>query len=270
MGWLLRILPRDRSPDDTEGELLAAALWDLGTTGLFQDGDGSIVAGFEVRETAVAAAAALVDDRRLQVTVTEPERAKTAAELAPETEPQSVTIQIDGRPVDLMIQVAGVFGHGHHPTTRLALDLLLTHLRPGERVLDVGTGTGILTVAAAAAGAGAAIGLDNDPEAVSVATGNLARNGDLFAGPASVGLWSVPEAVTVLGGPADLVVVNVLLPVHRLVAPSVLEATAAGGGIITTGYLVDQALEVAALYGAPAEADPAAAADGWVGHVFRP
>ena len=69
------------------------------------------------------------------------------------------------------------FGSGLHATTRLCLELLEEHLRPGERVLDVGTGSGILAIAAACLGAAAVVALDNDPEAVRVARENVLLNG---------------------------------------------------------------------------------------------
>jgi ribosomal protein L11 methyltransferase len=52
------------------------------------------------------------------------------------------------------------FGSGLHPTTQLCLDLLAAHVKPGDRVLDLGCGTGILTVAAARLGAASALGVD--------------------------------------------------------------------------------------------------------------
>jgi ribosomal protein L11 methyltransferase len=69
------------------------------------------------------------------------------------------------------------FGSGLHATTRLCLELMEEHLRPGQRVLDVGTGSGILAIAAARLGAAAVVALDNDAEAVRVARENVALNG---------------------------------------------------------------------------------------------
>jgi ribosomal protein L11 methyltransferase len=68
------------------------------------------------------------------------------------------------------------FGTGTHATTRLCLQLMEKYLRPGDRVLDVGTGTGILSIAAAMLGSGEVLAVDIDPQAVTVAQDNIAKN----------------------------------------------------------------------------------------------
>ncbi len=67
------------------------------------------------------------------------------------------------------------FGTGQHPTTRMCLLALAEHLKPGRRLLDLGTGSGILAIAGALLGA-EVIALDNDPLAVEVATENVVAN----------------------------------------------------------------------------------------------
>jgi ribosomal protein L11 methyltransferase len=69
------------------------------------------------------------------------------------------------------------FGTGAHETTRLCLEAVERHLKPGMTVVDVGTGSGILAEAAVKLGAGAVHANDNDPEAVAVARENFVRAG---------------------------------------------------------------------------------------------
>src|SRR5690606_30312912 len=69
------------------------------------------------------------------------------------------------------------FGTGEHATTRGVLRLLESAVRPGDRVLDVGTGSGILAIAAAKLGAGVVLGVENDADALLNARENLERNG---------------------------------------------------------------------------------------------
>jgi ribosomal protein L11 methyltransferase len=84
----------------------------------------------------------------------------------------------DSRPGEIVIEMDPglAFGSGLHATTRLCLELLESHVQPGQRVLDVGTGSGILAVAAAKLGAAEVVGIDNDPEAVRVARDNVQLN----------------------------------------------------------------------------------------------
>lgn len=87
---------------------------------------------------------------------------------------------------ELVIDPQQAFGSGEHASTRLALELLLETLRPGESVLDVGTGSGILALAALRRGAGRALGFDLDPVALVNAAENRARNAlplALYCGP---------------------------------------------------------------------------------------
>jgi ribosomal protein L11 methyltransferase len=71
--------------------------------------------------------------------------------------------------VRLEIYPGRACGTGRHPATQLCLEALEECVRPGDRVLDVGTGSGILSAAAALLGAGVVIGCDVDHEAVAIA-----------------------------------------------------------------------------------------------------
>jgi len=69
------------------------------------------------------------------------------------------------------------FGTGYHETTRLTIQLLEKYLKPGSRVLDVGTGTGILAIAAMKLGGSSAAGTDIDEWALENARENVEANG---------------------------------------------------------------------------------------------
>jgi ribosomal protein L11 methyltransferase len=56
-------------------------------------------------------------------------------------------------------------GTGQHPCTQKCLEAMERIVRPGDRVLDVGSGSGILSIAAKLLGAGRVIACDIDPEA---------------------------------------------------------------------------------------------------------
>jgi release factor glutamine methyltransferase len=63
------------------------------------------------------------------------------------------------------------------PETELLVELALTHLPPGGRVLDMGTGSGAIAVAIAHSRADAEVtALDVSAAALAVATGNAARH----------------------------------------------------------------------------------------------
>jgi len=56
-------------------------------------------------------------------------------------------------------------GTGQHPCTQLCLGAMERVIRPGDRVLDVGSGSGILSAAAKMLGAGVVVACDIDEEA---------------------------------------------------------------------------------------------------------
>ncbi len=84
----------------------------------------------------------------------------------------------DARPGDVVIELdpGMAFGSGLHATTQLCLQMLEDSLRPGDRVLDVGTGSGILALAAARLGAASVLAIDSDPLAAQVARENVQLN----------------------------------------------------------------------------------------------
>ena len=83
-------------------------------------------------------------------------------------------------------------------------------VRPGMRVLDVGSGSGLLAMMAARAGAGSVVSCEVDPAIAAVATDIVARNG--FADRVTV-INAHSGALDVdrdLGGPVDLVISEII------------------------------------------------------------
>jgi ribosomal protein L11 methyltransferase len=146
--------------------------------------------------------------------------------------------EAEARPGDLVIDLdpGKAFGTGQHETTRLCLAALDAHLRPGMRVLDVGTGSGILAIAAVLLGATQVQGIDIDVEAVEVARANVERNGvssqvSLAAG--SLGdAWPWPESAR-----ADLVVANISSLAAVALLPACAVALPDGGLWVGSGFI---------------------------------
>jgi ribosomal protein L11 methyltransferase len=146
--------------------------------------------------------------------------------------------------VDIDPQMA--FGTGEHATTRGCLRLLDVTVRPGDRVLDVGSGSAILAIAAALLGAGEVIAVEYDADANLNARDNLVQNG-------------VERRVTILEqmadpalieelGTFDLITANILSGVIRPLLPAFREALrgAKEGRLIVSGILQSESDEVVA------------------------
>jgi ribosomal protein L11 methyltransferase len=169
----------------------------------------------------------------------------------------------------VVLDPESAFGSGEHGSTRAALTLLERHLRPGDRVLDLGSGSGILAIAAAKLGAARAVGIDNDAEANPVARRNAARNDvahavDFLEGDAG--------DLAPLLGPADLLLSNILRTVNTALLPAIAVALRPGGLAVFSGieeaeaHLFRPALAAAGF----AVRDEAADAGWWAAAAARP
>ncbi len=143
------------------------------------------------------------------------------------------------------------FGTGYHPTTRMCLEALEGLVRPGMKVLDLGTGSGILAIAAARLGAEQVLALDVDPTAVKAARKNftlcglMSRASPARAQPQRVRLarGTLPHRLA-LEGYFDLATANITARVIQEKAPHLWQALKPGGLLIASGIIQKQQSEV--------------------------
>jgi ribosomal protein L11 methyltransferase len=146
------------------------------------------------------------------------------------------------------------FGTGSHPTTRLCIEWLAHHVSAGACVLDYGCGSGILAIAAMKLGAAAALGVDIDPDAVTAARANAARN-EVAA--------RFQDTLAPLDMNANLVVANILANPLKVLAPLLAAHTRRGGRIALAGLLTPQVADVSNAYAPWFAMAPFGARDGW-------
>ena len=138
----------------------------------------------------------------------------------------------DAGPATVVIDPATAFGTGEHGSTRIALIFLERYLRPGSRVLDLGSGSGILAIAAVKLGASRATGIEVDPEVEAIAAANVARNG---VQARVTCLTGDAAALAPLLAPADVILSNILRNVNETLLPAIRSALAPEGLAIFAG-----------------------------------
>lgn len=161
----------------------------------------------------------------------------------------------DPHATNLILDPGLAFGTGSHPTTRLCLRWLDENIGGGEDVLDYGCGSGILAIAAVKLGAASAVGIDIDPGAVDAGRRNAAQN------RVEADFFTTDDAPPLQ---ADIVLANILANPLITLAPALARATRAGGRIVLSGVLRDQADEVARAFQPWFTIAPAMEDEGWV------
>ena len=147
----------------------------------------------------------------------------------------------DAEPEDRIIEIdpGMAFGTGTHETTSMCVELIEEYVKPGMKVIDIGTGTGILAIAAAHMGAKEVLATDLDPMAVKVAAENVQKNG--FEGTITTRCGDLLEAVDETG---EVVIANIIADVIKMLAAPVRAHIAPGGRFICSGIARERQDEV--------------------------
>jgi ribosomal protein L11 methyltransferase len=152
--------------------------------------------------------------------------------------------------IAVVIDPGRAFGTGAHPSTRLALELLLD-LDPAP-LIDIGCGSGVLAIAAAKLGFTVVEASDVDPVAADIAAANAARNGVEFP-------IRVVEALSGRLPRAEIAVANIAFDVVERLARR-LETEM----LVASGYLETEETELAGLRHVRRRT-----ADGWAADLYR-
>jgi ribosomal protein L11 methyltransferase len=115
-------------------------------------------------------------------------------------------------------------GTGRHPATQLCLQAIERCVKPGARVLDVGSGSGILSDASRLMGADSVIGCDIDSDAVRIA-------GERVRVPMFVGSVDAVRSQW-----ADVVVANIDSATLERIAPELDRVRRPGSTLILSGF----------------------------------
>ena len=143
--------------------------------------------------------------------------------------------ELQGR-IPLYIYPGSAFGTGYHESTQVALELLEDTVKPGMKVIDVGTGSGILAVASLKMGAAGVIATDNDSAVIPEIRENLRLNGipdgvvDIRTGDLLRGIVET----------ADLVCANIVFDPLTVMMPEIPKVLPVGGKAVFSGLTVKE------------------------------
>ncbi|MEM7096756.1 MAG: 50S ribosomal protein L11 methyltransferase [Pseudomonadota bacterium] len=151
--------------------------------------------------------------------------------------------------VPLYLEPGLAFGSGTHPTTAMCLEWIASQVACDDDppiLLDFGCGSGILAVAAALLGA-QVVAVDYDAQAVMATTENAEYNG--VADRCRVlSLEEWQQENKNLDNHFDIVVANILAQPLINLADDFQRSCKAGGSIVLSGILSDQADKVISAY----------------------
>ena len=139
-----------------------------------------------------------------------------------------------------MLDPGMAFGTGHHPTTRMCLELIEEIIRGDESVLDLGCGSGILSITAVKMGAASSYGLEIQENAVKVARENCVSNNVVDEVHIELGTLSNSSNKKNY----DVVMANISSKVIVDLSESLVRSVKVGGHIILSGILNESLSDV--------------------------
>jgi len=242
-------------------DIVSVELFDLGATAIgterLQTGQHILIAGFaseliatRAHNSILSTHSALLIDCAIDRTEPDWVRSQRAGLQPIRVGPWHIRAPWDPLPeaiepvFDIVIDPGRAFGHGAHPSTRLAIELFIRTASTTSHVIDVGTGTGIIAIIAARLGI-EVLAVEHDEHALEVARRNIRQNG---ARPHE----AVLDLITVVATDAsqlsvegdDVVVANLTLDVHRVIA----HVCSSADRIIVSGILCRQVAQLCELY----------------------
>jgi len=213
----------DCDPDDRD--LLIAELWEQGSAGIVELNAGTVRSFFEDAASRTALLKMYPGSRfreeeerdwvQSSRDLLQPREVGQRFFLVPEWRDDPAP---EGR-FRIVVNPGMAFGTGVHETTQLCLEALEELVRPGMRVLDVGTGSGILAKAARLLGATQVYACDTDPIAVEIAAEGFVGSVD-----------------AVDSGAFDLVVANISPEAISALAADLLRVRCQGGTLLASGF----------------------------------
>lgn len=143
----------------------------------------------------------------------------------------------------LVIDPKMSFGTGEHQTTKLMLKLIEKYIKPGMKVLDIGSGTAILAIASVKLGANSAVAIDNDELCFENGNENCRLN-------------NIKEKVQVRIGQAgdieendfDLIVANIQKNIILSIADDIRKRLRNNGLVILSGLFIEDENDIVKVY----------------------